>query len=152
MKIKKTYTPIIAVFSVAALLSLATSAGLMAFMGYSLALLACLKLMDLRAFAESFVKYDFLAKRLIVYAFVYPFIELVLGLGLLAGFYPHIVGLVAAVVGSIGGTSIIKAVYFDKLDLNCACVGGNSNVPLGAVSFLENFIMILMGAYLLFAP
>lgn len=46
---------------------------------------------------------------------------------------------------------MFKAVYIDKLELNCACVGGNSKAPLGAISFLENAIMVGMGAFLLFS-
>ena len=44
---------------------------------------------------------------------------------------------------------MFKAVYIDKKELNCACVGGNSSAPLGVVSFLENAIMIVMGVVLL---
>jgi len=53
-------------------------------------------------------------------------------------------------VGITGGISIFKAVYIDKTDLNCACIGSNSNVPLGAVSFSENAMMAVMGAWVLF--
>ena len=48
-------------------------------------------------------------------------------------------------IGGIGAASVIKAVYIDKRELKCACVGGNSNVPLGFVSLTENLLMLLMG-------
>ncbi|EKV03138.1 glutaredoxin-like protein [Leptolyngbya sp. PCC 7375] len=66
------YTPIIALFSTAGLMALATSLGLSGFMGISLSILASLKLMDLDAFAESFAKYDLITQRLKPYAKVYP--------------------------------------------------------------------------------
>ncbi|BAU65000.1 glutaredoxin [Stanieria sp. NIES-3757] len=54
-------------------------------------------------------------------------------------------------IGISGGISVFKAVYIDKLALNCACVGGNSKAPLGIVSFTENAIMAIMGAALIFS-
>lgn len=44
--------------------------------------------------------------------------------------------------------SIAKAVYIDKRELKCACVGGGSNVPLGATSLTENIMMVLMGLWM----
>ena len=52
-------------------------------------------------------------------------------------------------MGMIGMISVYKAVYIEKRDLKCACVGGNSNVPLGAISMLENIIMFAMGAWMI---
>jgi hypothetical protein len=45
--------------------------------------------------------------------------------------------------------SVIKAVYIEKRELTCACVGGGSNVPLGFVSLLENVTMIAMAFWML---
>ena len=70
------YTPVIAVFSSAGLMALATAMGLTGFMGFSLSLLATLKLMDIESFAESFEKYDLITKKIRPYAKVYPFAEL----------------------------------------------------------------------------
>jgi len=44
---------------------------------------------------------------------------------------------VALFIGGIGAVSVLKAVYIDKRELKCACVGGNSNVPLGFISLTE---------------
>ena len=56
---------------------------------------------------------------------------------------------VSLFIGTVGAISVIKAVYIDKRDLTCACVGGNSNVPLGAVSLTENLVMMLMGVWMI---
>ena len=40
-------------------------------------------------------------------------------------------------------------VYVDKRDLTCACVGGDSNVPLGFLSLTENLMMIAMAVWML---
>jgi hypothetical protein len=53
-------------------------------------------------------------------------------------------------IGGVGGLSVFKAVYLDKRDLKCACVGGGSNVPLGLVSFLENAVMFGAGLWIIF--
>ncbi|MGF1482431.1 MAG: glutaredoxin family protein [Cyanophyceae cyanobacterium] len=145
------YTPVIAVFSTAGLMALATTMGLTGFMGFSLSLLASLKLMDIDSFAEGFAKYDLITQKLKPYARVYPFAELAIGLGFLSGVAPLATGITSLVIGVSGGISVFKAVYIDKLDLNCACVGGGSRTPLGIVSFAENAIMAVMGAVLLFS-
>ncbi|MBE9043482.1 glutaredoxin family protein [Pleurocapsales cyanobacterium LEGE 10410] len=145
------YVPVIAVFSTAGLMALATTAGITGFMGFSLSLLASLKLMDIESFAEGFEKYDLITKRIRPYAKIYPFAELAIGLGFLSGIAPLATGITSLVIGVSGGISVFKAVYIDKLDLNCACVGGGSRTPLGVVSFAENAIMAVMGAVLIFS-
>jgi len=143
------YAPVIAVFSTALLMSLASALGVMGFMGFSLCLLACLKLMDLPSFVEGFMQYDLLAPRLPAYAWAYPFLELGVGLALLGSLLLTPVAFLAIAVGLTGGVSIIKAVYIDRQDLDCACVGGNYDVPLGFVSFIENAVMAGMGLAIL---
>ena len=55
----------------------------------------------------------------------------------------------ALVIGTIGGVSVFKAVWIDKRELKCACVGGGSNVPLGFLSFTENVMMVAMAIWML---
>ncbi|EWH09647.1 glutaredoxin [Catenovulum agarivorans DS-2] len=148
-KSSSSYWPVITVFAVCLLMAIATQTELRGFMGFSLCVLACLKIMDLTAFIKGFVQYDLLAKKLPVYAKVYPLVELLVGLSLLAKQLPIVFGAMALVVGFIGAVSIIKSVYIDKLNLNCACVGGNSKVPLGFLSLTENLAMIFMGTIML---
>ncbi|MEL7241314.1 MAG: glutaredoxin [Cyanobacteria bacterium J06573_2] len=145
------YTPVIAIFSTAGLMSLATATGITGFMGFSLSLLASLKLMDIESFAESFQKYDLITKKIKPYAKVYPFAELAIALGFLSGIAPLATGITSFFIGVSGAISVVKAVYIDKLALNCACVGGNSKAPLGIVSFAENAIMAIMGATLIYS-
>src|SRR5690606_11902350 len=54
----------------------------------------------------------------------------------------------ALFIGTIGAVSVFKAVYLDRRQLKCACVGGSSNVPLGFVSLLENLMMIAMAVWM----
>lgn len=143
------YTPVVAIFSTAGLIALAASLGMTGFMGVSLSMLASLKLMDLESFTESFEKYDLITQQVKPYAKTFPFLELLLGLGFLSGIAPIATGVGSLLLGTSGAVSVFKAIYIDKKELNCACVGGNSSAPLGVVSFLENAIMIVMGAVLL---
>ena len=143
------YTPVVAIFSTAGLIALAASLGMTGFMGVALSMLASLKLMDLESFTESFEKYDLITQRVKPYGKAFPFLELLLGLGYLSGIAPIATGIGSLVIGTSGAASVFKAVYIDKKELNCACVGGNSSAPLGVVSFLENAIMIVMGVVLL---
>ena len=55
---------------------------------------------------------------------------------------------VSLFIGTVGAVGVFKAVYIDKRELKCACVGGSSNVPLGFVSLTENLFMIGMGLWM----
>lgn len=158
------YEPIIAVFGVTFLMALmSTLSGfsvMNAFLGnlvgffvaYSMCVLSVLKLRDLDAFSLRFVTYDLLATRWVNYSYIYPFAEAVAGIGMLAGsFFLPLVAPLALTIGTIGAISVIKAVYIDKRDLKCACVGGNSKVPLGAISLTENLMMVIMPIWMILA-
>jgi glutaredoxin len=155
-----TYTPVLAIFAVAFLMGLATSFAYTAsfstikvielFVAYSMTILAIQKLRDLYAFSNSFITYDLLAMRHIRYAYIYPFAEAFAGIGMLASISGLIVGPVSLFIGTIGAVSVFKAVYIDKRELKCACVGGDSNVPLGFVSLTENLFMIGAGVWMLY--
>lgn len=144
------YTPVIALFSTAGLMTLALSLKMAGFMGISLSMLASLKLMDLDSFTASFQKYDLVTKRFKPYGKVYPLLELAIGLGFLSGIAPLLTGIASTTVGISGVISVVKAVYIDKMALNCACVGGNSKAPLGVISMAENLMMTIMGAMFIY--
>jgi len=59
---------------------------------------------------------------------------------------------IALVIGGIGAVSVFKAVYIDRRELKCACVGGGSNVPLGFISLTENVMMVAMAIWMVAAP
>jgi hypothetical protein len=99
-----------------------------------------------------FLGYDLLAQRWVRYSYLYPFAEFGAGVLMIAGVLTWLSAPVALVIGTIGAVSVFKAVYIDKRDLKCACVGGDSNVPLGFVSLTENLMMIAMAIWMLAAP
>lgn len=57
----------------------------------------------------------------------------------------------ALFIGTVGAVSVFKAVYVDKREIKCACVGGSSKVPLGFVSLTENVMMVGMAIWMLVA-
>jgi glutaredoxin len=152
------YRPVIVVFAVAALMSLAvswaTSGALLTirsgewFIAFSMCILALLKLQDIESFSTMFLGYDLLARRFIPYSYVYPYAELLAGVLMVAGALIWISIPVALFIGGVGAVSVFKAVYVDKREIKCACVGGNSKVPLGFVSLTENLMMIAMAIWM----
>ena len=111
-------------------------------------ILAILKLRDLEGFSNMFLGCDLLAQRIVRYAYVYPFGEPLAGILMIAGALMWLAIPVAFFIGGIGAVSVFKAVYIDKRELKCACVGGHSNVPLGFVSLTENLMMIAMAVWM----
>jgi len=152
------YQPVLAIFGVALMLALAISWYVFEtvftvqaaewFVSLSMALLAIQKLQDLRSFSTMFLNYDLLARRWVRYGYIYPFGEALAGILMVAHVLPIISVPMALFIGTVGAVSVFKAVYVDKRELKCACVGGNSNVPLGFVSLTENLFMIGMGLWM----
>ncbi|MDI5919191.1 glutaredoxin [Halomonas sp. LR5S13] len=153
-----TYQPVIAIFATSLLIGLAVSwaaSGTLLSLRmpeYAIAtamvLLGLQKLQDVESFSTMFLNYDLLAQRHVRYGYVYPYAETLAGLLMLAGALIWFAAPLALFIGTVGAISVFKAVYIDKRELKCACVGGNSNVPLGFVSLTENLIMIAMGLWM----
>lgn len=154
------YQPIIAIFGVSALMALAVSWAALGtidiirsiewFIAIAMCFLGVQKLQNIESFSTMFLNYDLLARRWVRYGYVYPFAEAGAGILMLAGALTWLAAPVALIIGGIGAISVFKAVYIDKRDLKCACVGGGSNVPLGFVSLTENVMMVAMALWMLF--
>jgi len=154
-----TYTPVIALFAITALMALAASHAAFGspftiragewFIAFSMAVLALMKLRDVDSFATMFLNYDLLARRWPGYGYVYPFAEGLAGVLMIAGLLNWLSIPLALIIGTIGAVSVFKAVYIDRRELKCACVGGDSNVPLGFLSLTENLMMIAMAVWMM---
>lgn len=153
-----TYRPVIALFAMTALMALAASQAVHGtpftlravqwFIGFSMTVLALLKLQNVESFATMFLNYDLLARRWVPYSYLYPFAEGLAGVLMIAGVLTWLSAPVALFIGTIGAVSVFKAVYVDRRELTCACVGGSSNVPLGFLSLTENLMMIAMAIWM----
>lgn len=153
------YKPVIAVFAMTALMAMAASFAVAGtpltmragewFVSLSMCVLALLKLQNVEKFSTMFLNYDLLARRFVPYGYVYPFAEALAGLLMTAGALTWFAAPLALAIGGIGAVSVFKAVYIDRRALKCACVGGDSNVPLGFVSLTENVMMVAMAIWML---
>nr|WP_314258430.1 glutaredoxin [uncultured Devosia sp.] len=152
------YRPVIVLFLLTALMAMATSYAateivftvrtLEWFISFSMVVLALLKLQNVETFSTMFLNYDLLAKRWVPYSYIYPYAEALAGLLMISGALTWLSVPIALVIGTIGAASVFRAVYIDKRELKCACVGGASNVPLGFVSLTENLMMVAMAAWM----
>ena len=153
------YTPVIALFTMTALMALAASYAVYQapftmrtaewFIAFSMTVLALLKLQNIETFSTMFLNYDLLAQRWVRYSYIYPFAEGLAGILMIAGALNWLSIPVALFIGTVGAVSVFKAVYIERRTLKCACVGGGSNVPLGFVSLTENLMMIAMALWML---
>ena len=152
------YRPVVVLFALTAAMALAASHAVTGhaftvhaaewFIGFSMVVLALLKLQDIEGFSTMFLNYDLLARRWVPYGKLYPFAEALAGVLMIAGALTWLSVPVALFIGSVGAVSVFKAVYIDRRELKCACVGGASNVPLGFVSLTENLMMVAMAVWM----
>lgn len=106
------------------------------------------KLLDVKGFAESYSMYDIVAKRIKAYGFIYPFIELALGIAFLTGFNPFITNITTLIVMSISIIGVLQSVL-NKQKIQCACLGAVFNLPMSTVTIIEDALMIAMSAGML---
>ncbi len=153
-----TYRPVVALFLMMLLTALSVNLSfngelltvktLELFIAFSMVILALLKLQDVESFSLMFLNYDLLARRWVPYSYLYPFAEGLAGLLMISGLFYWLSVPLAFTIGAIGAISVFKAVYIDKRELKCACVGGSSNVPLGFISLTENIMMMVMAIWM----
>jgi hypothetical protein len=118
------------------------------FMGFFLVVFSMFKLFDLEGFADGFQMYDLLAKPVRAYAYLYPFVELALGLGYLAHWQPKLIYSITVTLMAFGALGVIRALT-KRLDIECACLGTVLSVPLSTVAMIEDLGMAGMAAVML---
>lgn len=119
------------------------------FMGLFYIVFSFFKLLDLKGFPATFQMYDPLAKIFPPYAWAYPFIETALGLCFLLRF--QIQGALIATLIILGITTVgVTKTLLSKQQIKCACLGTALNLPMTKATFIENSIMLLMAAWMLF--
>ena len=145
------FTPLLVAVSLIGLGSLASGGadGFMAkFMGGFFLVFGGLKLLDLGGFAAAYAKYDLLAARLPAYGWVYPVVEVVLGLAYLAT--PEWMGLhaITFVLMTFSALGVIRALWRGE-QLTCACMGTAFNLPMTTVTIVEDLGMAAMAGAML---
>lgn len=103
------------------------------------------KLLDLKGFAESYSTYDILAKKIPAYGYVYPFIELTLGIAYLLNYKPEYTNIATIIVMGFSSIGVIQSVL-DRKKIRCACLGSVFNLPMSTITIIEDLLMVLMAA------
>jgi len=106
------------------------------------------KLLDLRAFADAYGSYDIVAAKWPLYGFVYPFIELALGVAYLMHAAPVVTNVVTLVVMGVSAVGVVKALAARR-KIRCACLGTVFNLPMSKITLIEDGLMLVMAAGML---
>jgi len=118
------------------------------FMGLFYIIFSFFKILDIKGFSTSFKMYDPLAKKITIYGYIYPFIEILLGLMFLVRIEVNIALLITIVILGITSAGVTQTLL-DKRSINCACLGTTLKLPMTEATFIENAIMIIMAIVLL---
>ncbi|WP_298423312.1 heavy-metal-associated domain-containing protein [uncultured Kordia sp.] len=125
-----------------------TSEFMFDFMGLFYIVFSFFKFLDYTGFPKSFQMYDPLAKQLPAYAWIYPFIEVALGLLFLFRYQIPIALISTIIILGITTIGVTKAL-FDKKTIQCACLGTALKLPMTKATFIENSIMLVMAVWML---
>jgi len=106
------------------------------------------KLLNLRAFAESYRMYDIVAMRWPAYGFAYPFVELALGAAYLANVAPAGVNIATLLVMGVSTVGVVRSLL-KKQKIRCACLGTVFNLPMSFITLIEDLLMVGMAGAML---
>lgn len=118
------------------------------FMGGFFLIFSFFKLLNLKGFADAYSTYDIIARRARAYGYVYPFLELALGVAYLTRFYPTATNVVTLALMSVSSLGVIQALR-RKTAIQCACLGTVFKLPMTVITFLEDGVMAAMSALML---
>lgn len=149
----RTYSKLFIIVGLIALTSIAGARGdwhaaMLNFMAGFFLVFSGLKLLDVPGFAKGYAKYDLLAEHVYAYGYLYPFLELTLGLLYLTRTELYATNIATIILMTFGGIGVIRSLALGR-NFQCACLGTMINVPLTKVTIVENFGMALMAAWML---
>jgi hypothetical protein len=103
------------------------------------------KLLDLRGFSDAYRSYDIVARLWPTWGYIYPFVELALGIAYLLNVAPFATNLATLVLMLVGAVGVLKALL-DKRAIRCACLGTALNLPMTTITLVEDLGMAAMAA------
>ncbi len=106
------------------------------------------KLLDVKAFAESYSMYDLIAKRIPFYGMVYPFIELSLGILYVLNWQPLMLNAFTFSIMAVSLAGVMESILNNR-KIRCACLGAVFNLPMSTVTIIEDGLMIGMAAVMI---
>ncbi len=106
------------------------------------------KLLDLPGFVNAYFSYDLIARAMPKWGWVYPFVELGLGVLYLLNAVPIVTNIITLALMVIGSVGVLKALM-EKRKIRCACLGTALNLPMTKVTLVEDLTMAAMAAAML---
>jgi len=106
------------------------------------------KILNISEFAKSYAMYDLLAMRCKLYGFIYPIIELSLGIAYLLALAPLLTNMVTIMIMGFSSLGVIRAVI-NKQKIRCACLGSVFNLPMSTITIIEDLLMVAMAGWML---
>ena len=103
------------------------------------------KLLDISGFAEGYSTYDLLARRWHTYGYLYPFIELSLGILYLTQWLPTSTLYATVIIMGFSSLGVINSLL-KKQKIQCACLGTVLKVPLSSITLIEDLTMVILAA------
>lgn len=153
----KTYLPIILIFGYITLVTVSIQVAdkhfdfmlwMQNFMAGFFLVFSFFKMLDIPNFAMSYSSYDIIAKRWHGFGYIYPFIELTLGILFLIQFNHFITNLATVIVMGVSSIGVIQSLI-KKNKIQCACLGAVFNLPMSTITLIEDLLMVVMAGVIL---
>lgn len=109
---------------------------------------AFFKLLNIQGFADSYRMYDIVAAKWNGWGYIYPFVELGLGILYLINIAPIATNLATFIILGVSSIGVIRSVL-DKRKIKCACLGDVFNLPMSTVTIVEDLTMVVMAGIML---
>lgn len=121
------------------------------FMGFFFLIFGSFKLFDYEMFVEMFRMYDIPAAKWSWYGWIYPFLEISLGMLFITNALPLPRNLLTLAVMGVGAYGVRQYLSSSQDEIQCACLGNVIKLPLSRVTLIEDVTMGSM-AFLLLLP
>lgn len=118
------------------------------FMGFFFLTFGFFKALNLPGFVSAYTMYDIVAKKSSLYAYVYPFIEMALGIAYLVKWQPFVTHMITIFLMALGSIGVFLALR-KKQQIMCACLGALFKIPMTYVTLAEDVLMLLMALFML---
>lgn len=118
------------------------------FMGIFFITFGTFKIIKLKNFAQAYAEYDLIAKYSRLYALIYPFIELILGVLYLFGVFFIATSWATLIIMLISAAGVANELSKGKM-IMCACLGTVFKIPMTYVTLIEDLLMAFMAAMML---
>lgn len=123
--------------------------GMRIFMGGFFMIFGVLKILKLKDFASAYQMYDIVAMKSKTYAYIYPFLEIALGISFLLNIIPLVtnwITLIVMIISTIGVYLKLRK----KETIMCACLGTVFKIPMTWVTLAEDVLMAGMAIVMIF--